>query len=88
MDICDVSGVLSKKCRACLSENQDSFSLFDIYENDITLADILQNCLSTKVIFIHIYSTTTHLNSLSLQHCRYFLMIFTHQISAHLVPQP
>lgn len=37
------------KCRACLTEKAVMLPLFDTYENDLTLADIIQHFLNTQV---------------------------------------
>ncbi|KAI4460788.1 finger putative transcription factor family-related [Holotrichia oblita] len=40
---------ISNKCRACLSTHTIMFPLFDIYEYDLTLADIIEHCLNTQL---------------------------------------
>lgn len=37
------------KCRACLTEDSPLLPLFEVYEHNLTLADILQNCLNSEV---------------------------------------
>ncbi|KAI4460805.1 zinc finger protein [Holotrichia oblita] len=37
------------KCRACLTEKTVMLPLFDTYENDLTLADIIQHFLNTQL---------------------------------------
>lgn len=54
---------ISNKCRACLSEKETMLALFETYENNVTLADIIQHFLNIQVIqgtiFI-IYINTTY----------------------------
>lgn len=37
------------KCRACLEDDSPLLPLFDIYEHELTLADILQSCINREV---------------------------------------
>ncbi|KRT83770.1 zinc-finger associated domain containing protein, partial [Oryctes borbonicus] len=43
---------VANKCRACLSDSPLMLALFDTYENDLTLADILQQFLNIQ---LHLY---------------------------------
>ncbi|KAF2895092.1 hypothetical protein ILUMI_11080 [Ignelater luminosus] len=40
---------VDNKCRACLAEGDEMMSLFEVYEHDLTLASILQSCISTEI---------------------------------------
>lgn len=37
------------KCRACLAEDAALIPLFEVYEHNLTLADVLQNCINAEV---------------------------------------